>query len=67
MNGKHTLLEATNLTVEFPIKGGFFGRKVAAVHAVNDVSLQVYEGETLGLVGESGSGKTTLGRALLRL
>ena len=67
MNGHEPLLEATGLTVEFPIKGGFFGRRVGAVHAVNDVNLTVLEGETLGLVGESGSGKTTLGRALLRL
>lgn len=66
-NGGKPLLEATGLTVEFPIKGGLFGRKIGAVHAVNDVNLVVHEGETLGLVGESGSGKTTLGRALLRL
>jgi oligopeptide/dipeptide ABC transporter ATP-binding protein len=61
------LVEIKNLSVQFPIKGGFLGRQVGAVHAVNDVSLSVYEGETLGLVGESGSGKTTLGRAVLRL
>jgi oligopeptide/dipeptide ABC transporter ATP-binding protein len=61
------LVEISGLTIEFPIKGGWLGRQVAAVHAVNDVSLQIYEGETLGLVGESGSGKTTLGRAILRL
>jgi oligopeptide/dipeptide ABC transporter ATP-binding protein len=64
---QNVLLDAKDLTVEFPIKGGFWGRKVGAVHAVTEVSLSVYEGETLGLVGESGSGKTTLGRALLRL
>lgn len=61
------LLEARDVSVHFPIKGGFFGRQIGAVHAVNHVNLTVYEGETLGLVGESGSGKTTLGRALLKL
>ncbi|MGH2447901.1 MAG: ABC transporter ATP-binding protein [Chloroflexota bacterium] len=61
------LMEAHGVTVDFPIKGGFLGRQVGAVHAVNDVNLKVFPGETLGLVGESGSGKTTLGRALLRL
>jgi oligopeptide transport system ATP-binding protein len=64
---QNILLEAKGLTVEFPIKGGFLGGQVGSVHAVTDVNLTIYEGETLGLVGESGSGKTTLGRALLKL
>ncbi|MFI5389798.1 MAG: ABC transporter ATP-binding protein [Bacteriovoracales bacterium] len=61
------LLEIKNLNKKFPIKGGFFGREVAAVNAVNNVSFQIKKGETLGLVGESGCGKTTLGRSILRL
>jgi oligopeptide/dipeptide ABC transporter ATP-binding protein len=65
-NGK-ALVEATGVNVHFPIKGGFLGRQIGAVHAVNDVNLRITQGETLGLVGESGSGKTTLGRALLKL
>lgn len=51
----------------FPVTGGVFGKVVAWVHAVDDVSFNMYEGESLGLVGESGCGKTTLGRCLLRL
>lgn len=61
------LLEVKNLCKTFPIKGGFLGREVGSVKAVNDVSFKIKRGETLGLVGESGCGKTTLGRSLLRL
>jgi oligopeptide/dipeptide ABC transporter ATP-binding protein len=63
----HVLLRAENLVKHYPILGGVFLKEVAAVKAVDGVSITVDKGETLGLVGESGCGKTTLGRALLRL
>ncbi len=61
------LLEAVNIVKYFPIKGGVFLKEIAAVKAVDGVSLAIQEGETVGLVGESGCGKTTFGRAILRL
>ncbi len=64
---KDTLLELEHLQMYFPVRGGFFGRSHGAVHAVDDVSLTVRDGETLGLVGESGCGKTTLARCVTRL
>jgi oligopeptide/dipeptide ABC transporter ATP-binding protein len=66
-NGSH-LLEVDHLQVLFPIKSGvIIDRKIGQVHAVDDVSFTLREGETLGIVGESGCGKTTLIRALVRL
>ena len=62
-----SLLEVRNLKVHFPVKHGVFSRVNAWVKAVDDVSLTVAPGETVGLVGESGCGKTTLGRAIIRL
>lgn len=61
------LLVMDGINVRFPITKTFFGRPKTWLHAVQDVSLSVREGETLGIVGESGSGKTTLGMALIKL
>ncbi|MCB9025736.1 MAG: ABC transporter ATP-binding protein [Bdellovibrionaceae bacterium] len=61
------ILEIKNLKKHFPLKKTIFGRVKTWVKAVDDVSLKVYKGRTLGLVGESGCGKTTLGRTILRL
>ena len=61
------LLNVNNLTTRFAVKGGFFRRTVANVHAVEDVSFSINKGQTLSLVGESGCGKSTVGRSLLRL
>ena len=62
-----TVLEAEHLRIWFPIKRGILKRTVGHVKAVNDASLQLKPGHTLGVVGESGSGKTTLALALLKL
>jgi oligopeptide/dipeptide ABC transporter ATP-binding protein len=61
------VVSARNVRKYFPIRGGLFGSHVGDVRAVDGVSFDVHEGETVGLVGESGCGKTTVGRLLLRL
>jgi len=61
------LLQVKNLVKYFPIKKGVFRKTVGWIKAVDDISFEVYEGETLGLVGESGCGKTTTALTILRL
>ena len=61
------LLQVRDLKKHFPIYRGVFQRQVGAVRAVDGVSFDVYQGETLGLVGESGCGKSTTGRTILQL
>ena len=61
------ILKVQNLRTWYPLRKGVFGRTYAHIKSVDDVSFDVYPGETLGLVGESGCGKTTLGRSILRL
>ncbi len=61
------ILQVKNLSTWFPVRNGLFGNTTEYIKAVDDVSFDVFPGETLGLVGESGCGKTTLGRTILRL
>ena len=67
MSETKPLLDARHLVKYYPIRGGVFMKEIAAVKAVDDVSLSIKKGETLGLVGESGCGKSTFGRAIMRL
>lgn len=63
----NTLIKVENLSVWFPKTKSWLGKPISFTHAVDNVSFDIYENETLGIVGESGCGKTTLGRALLQL
>ena len=65
--GQVPLLEIKNLKTYYTAKKNWFGKPTAFIKAVNDVSFEVYPGETFGLIGESGCGKTTLGKTILRL
>ena len=67
MTTNNVLLQVKDLVKHFPIHQGVFRRQVGAVRAVDGISFDVREGETLGLVGESGCGKTTAGRTLMQL
>ena len=62
-----TIMELRHVTKHFPVQHGVFSRTKSRVHAVEDVSLTVRRGETLGIVGESGCGKSTTARLMLRL
>lgn len=65
--GEEPLLKVKNLKMYFPIHSGFLNRKRTDLKAVDDVTIEIYEGETFGLVGESGCGKTTVGKCILRI
>ena len=61
------VLSVRNLVTRYGIHGGLFGKRTGAVHAVENVSFDLFKGETLSLVGESGCGKSTIGRSIMRL
>lgn len=64
---REVLLELRGVKTFFPVRSGFFNKVTDYVQAVNDIDLDIYRGETLGLVGESGCGKTTLGKSIIQL
>lgn len=64
---KKTILQIKNLSKDFKLRAEKFGQERPVLHALTDVTLDIYEGETLGVIGESGCGKSTLGRCLVKL
>lgn len=66
-NEREVLVSVKNLRTWYPVRTGFFKKVTGYVKAVDDVSLDIYKGEVLGVVGESGCGKTTLGKSILQL
>ena len=64
---RDVILRLDNLNVEFPLFGGIFQKEVSCVHAVNNVSMDICNGKTIGIVGESGSGKSTLGKTIINV